>query len=582
MSSSLDQRVSDWLGRDPDPETRAELEQLVTSGNTEEIERRFYGRLQFGTAGIRGVLGAGPTRMNRLVVRETTAGLGAYLLQEVPGAVDRGVVVGYDGRRKSRVFAEDAAGVLAGMGLRVFLTRREQPTPIGSFAVKDLGAAGGIVITASHNPPEYNGCKVYWQNGAQIVPPHDTGIAVRVEEAKDRPLPWMDPEEAKKKSLIVSLRGDLVERYLDGLEGLSIHRPDPLRAEMVIAYTPLHGVAAPVAEKALKRAGFTRVFTVESQREPDANFPTVRFPNPEEPGAMDAVLALAKDKSAELAFANDPDGDRLAVAVRTPTGNYCMLTGDQLGVLLGAEILDSASDPVTVATTVVSSRMLGVMARVKGADYVETLTGFKWIVNQGLAREKEGYRFAFGYEEALGYCVGTLVPDKDGISAMVAFAELAAHCRQEGMSVLDRLEHLYRSYGLFVTAQRSLAFDPDRNRDVEGSSLCAKLRTTPPAVIAGRAVRFRLDVSDGKRVGSDGQVEPSHLPTGDVLVYELEGDARVIVRPSGTEPKLKCYYEVRETIGPDETFANAEARAASALEDLIAKHQSELLTLATR
>ncbi len=351
MDSSLDQRVSDWLERDPDPETQAELEHLVAAGDTEEIERRFSGRLEFGTAGIRGVLGAGPMRMNRLVVRETTAGLGAYLLQEIPGADDRGVVVGYDGRRKSRVFAEDAAGVLVGMGLRVFLTRREQPTPICSFAVKDLGAAGGIVITASHNPPEYNGYKVYWQNGAQIVPPHDTGIAARVEGQNDQPVLWMDPDEAKEKGLIVLLRGDLVERYLDGLEGSSIHRPDPLRGELGIAYTPLHGVAAQVAERALARAGFKRVYTVESQREPDAAFPSLRFPNPEEPGAMDAVLALAKKKTAELAFANDPDGDRLAVAVRTPTGTYRMLTGDQLGVLLVSEessFLSSESDFLSV------------------------------------------------------------------------------------------------------------------------------------------------------------------------------------------------------------------------------------------
>ncbi len=576
----MDPRVSRWLERDPDPETVAELERLVESGDAEEIERRFSGRLSFGTAGIRGLLGAGPMRMNRLVVRETTAGFGAYLLQQIPDLAERGVVVGYDARRKSRVFAEDAAGVFAGMGLRVFLTRREQPTPICSFAVKDLGAAGGVVITASHNPPEYNGYKVYWQNGAQVIPPHDAGIAERIEAASGEVLPWMDLEDAKKKSLVVLLRGDLVERYIDGLGELSIHPPDPGRDEIAIAYTPLHGVGAQVAEKALARAGFKRVHTVESQREPDGRFPTVRFPNPEEPGAMDAVLALAKEKSAELAFANDPDADRLAVAVRKPDGGYRMLTGDQLGVLLGADILDAATDPVTVAATVVSSRMLGIVAADKGADYVETLTGFKWIVNQGLEREKEGFRFAFGYEEALGYTIGSLVPDKDGISAMVAFAELAAAGRLEGVTVLDRLEALYRKYGLFLTAQRILALDS--SPDTDAPAIGDKLRSAPPSVIAGRTVLSCLDVAAGRRFGSNGRNEPSHLPPSDVLVYELEGDARVIVRPSGTEPKLKCYYEVRETVGLNETLASAEAQARSILEQIAEAHQRELGALSTR
>jgi phosphomannomutase len=287
---------------------------------------------------------------------------------------------------------------------------------------------------------------------------------------------------------------------------------------------------------------------------------------------MDAVLALAEATSADLAFANDPDVDRLAVAVRDSGGAYRRLTGDQLGVLLGADILDASKDPVTLASTVVSSRMLGVMAADRGADYVETLTGFKWIVNQGLAREEEGFRFAFGYEEALGYTVGSLVPDKDGISAMVAFAELAAASRVEEKSVLDRLEALYRRYGLFMTAQRSLVYDPN----APGPGLGDKLRTSPPQTIAGRKVKAILDVASGRRVLAGGGTEPSHLPKADVLVYELEGDSRVIVRPSGTEPKLKCYYEVRETVAPGELLESAEARARSALENLVRRHQEEL------
>jgi phosphomannomutase len=567
--------VRNWLERDPDPETRLELEQLVESGYAEEIERRFSGRLAFGTGGLRGVLGAGPACMNRLVVRETTAGLGAYLLRTMPDVAGRGVVVGYDARRGSRVFARDAACVLAALGIRVFLTDREQPTPICTFAVKNRGAVAGIVITASHNPPEYNGYKVYWENGAHVIPPHDAGIAVEIERAAKEPIPWMELDEAQSQDLIPFLEDEIVEAYLEGVRRLSIHQPDPLRSDFTIAYTPLHGVGGAVAEQALVQAGFEKVHTAASQREPDGRFPTVRFPNPEEPGAMDAVLDLAKEVSADLVFANDPDADRLAVAVREADGSYRMLTGDQVGVLLGADILKSAKDPITVATTIVSSRMLGIMAADKGADYVETLTGFKWIVNKGLEREKEGYRFAFGYEQALGYTIGSLVSDKDGLSAMVAFAELAVECRRKGRTILDRLQELYRKYGLFLTAQRNLVLDPAAS----GPSLGDKLRSSPPKTIAGRAVESVLDIQKGERRYADGRTVPSDFPESDVLVYELEGRARVVVRPSGTEPKLKCYYEVCEDVSTEESFDAAEKRARAALDALVENHQEELAAL---
>lgn len=569
----MDPRVREWLARDPDPETRRELEGLVRSGDQEEIDRRFAGRLVFGTAGLRGVLGAGPARMNRLVVRETTAGVGAYLPGQIPDAGCRGVVVGYDARRGSKRFAEDAACVLAALGLKVYLFHREQPTPICSFAVAHLGAAAGIVITASHNPPEYNGYKLYWENGAQIIPPHDAGIAAEIEMAARGPIPWMEPDEARKSRRIISLKGDIVERYLEAVRALSVHDPDPLRAELAIAYTPLHGVGGAVVERALEQAGFRRVFTVAEQRGPDGSFPTVRFPNPEEPGVMDAVLELAREKAVDLAFANDPDADRLAVAVRTQTGDYRMLSGDQIGILLGSDILEAASEPVTVATSIVSSRMLGVMATDRGMDYVETLTGFKWIMNRGLERERHGYRFAFGYEEALGYSVGRPVSDKDGISSLVAFAEMTVACRRKGKTVWDRLEELYRRYGLYLTAQKSLALDPARRR------LGDALRTSPPRSVGGRAVISCLDVQAGERRHADGRVEPSPFPKSDVLVYELQGEARVVVRPSGTEPKLKCYYEIREEIAEDELFAAAEKRARASLLRLIELHQKELASL---
>jgi len=569
----MDPRISRWLSRDPDPETRREVRRLVDSGDSGEIERRFGRRLAFGTAGLRGLLGAGPGRMNRLLVRETTAGIGTYLLQQIPDGARRGVVVGYDERRGSAVFAEDAVAVLAALGIPTFLVGRPLPTPLCSFAVKDRGAGAGIVITASHNPPEYNGIKVFWENSAQILHPVDAGIAAAIEKASYEPLPWIDPGAARRRGLVVTLGEDLVERYLVGLRELSVHESEPSRARFPIAYTPLHGVGAAIVEEALKRAGFERVDTVASQREPDGEFPTVRFPNPEEPGAMDAVVALAEEVQAELAFANDPDADRLAVAVRGPGGSYRRLTGDELGVLLADDLLEkTTTGRVSVVTTIVSSRLLGRIAAARGADYLETLTGFKWIINRALEREKEGYRFLFGYEEALGYSVGDLVRDKDGISALVAFAELAHGCRRRGLTVWDRLEALYRRYGLFLTTQRSLALSPDAAE----LGIGGRLRSSPPKSIGGLAICSTLDLEAGVRRFAGGRAEFADLPPSDVLVYELDGGVRVTVRPSGTEPKIKCYYEAEEQIEPGETFAAAESRARSILDRVVEAHQKEL------
>ncbi|MEE8410787.1 MAG: phospho-sugar mutase, partial [Myxococcota bacterium] len=399
----MDPRIKAWLVRDPDEKTRSELEALVDTGQRDEIERRFESRLAFGTAGLRGLLGAGPSRMNRLVVRETTAGLAAYLLDTLPNAATMGVVVGFDGRHKSHVFAEDTACVLAARGIRVHLFERDIPTPVCAFAVAHLGAAAAIVITASHNPPAYNGYKVYWHNGAQIIPPHDSGIAAAIDRAARLDIPWCEPAEARGRGLIKTVGADLIEAYLSAIGDLSIHESKAGRGDLRIAYTPLHGVGARVAEVALRRAGFTNAQTAASQRDPDPDFPTVSFPNPEEPGAMDEVIALARKTEAALAVANDPDADRFAVAARTVDGDYQMLSGDDVGILLGANFIAKAPPRSVVATTIVSSRLLGIMARARGVGYYETLTGFKWIAAGGFAREAKGDRFLFGYEEALGY-----------------------------------------------------------------------------------------------------------------------------------------------------------------------------------
>lgn len=347
---SLVEAARVWLARDPDSKTRAEVEQLISVNDEAGLTDRFGTRLAFGTAGLRGLFGAGPNRMNRLVVRETTAGLASYLLENDDEAGRRGVVVGYDGRRQSREFAEDTASVLAGYGIVVHLFDREAPTPLTAYAVIKLGAAAGVMVTASHNPPDYNGYKVYWSNGAQIISPIDEGIALAIDKAAKADILWRDLAHAKSDGLVRMLGDETEEAYLKAVRELSVHRSPAKRDAIVIAYTPMHGVGANVAEKALARAGFTKVHTVKEQREPDGNFPTVKFPNPEEPGAMDLAFALASKVKADLVLANDPDADRLAVGLPDGNGGYRMLTGDQVGVLLGDDLIAAQPKNAVVGT----------------------------------------------------------------------------------------------------------------------------------------------------------------------------------------------------------------------------------------
>ena len=559
-------RAREWLAEDPDAGTRAELEALIERGG-DELARRFHGKLEFGTAGLRGVLGAGPQRMNRVVVRRAPAGLADYLLMEVADAGRRGVVIGYDGRHGSQVFAEDAARVLAGRGIRAYLSTTVLPTPVTAFAVLDRGAAAGIMVTASHNPPEYNGYKVYWKNGAQIIPPHDGGISNAIDRVgrTDRlPLPELD--DARRRGLIVDLGAEVGARYLERVRGLSA-RPDAAhRAPITIVYTPLHGVGAHWTEAALAGAGFTRVHTVAAQREPDPDFPTVRFPNPEEKGAMDQALALAAEVSADLVLANDPDADRLAVAVPEGDG-YRMLSGDQIGVLLADYLLaEGPGGRRLVATTIVSSQMLGRMAAAAGVDFVQTLTGFKWIANAAMTHKAAtGSRFVMGYEEALGYTVGELVRDKDGVGAAALFAELVAFERGRDRTVWDRLADLYHRHGLHLTEQVSLTL-PGHDGLTRMAALMQRFRDMPPHRIGDHEIRERHDLLFGSL----------DLPPSDVLIYFLEGGPRIIMRPSGTEPKLKCYYEVAEPLAPEESLAGAMPRARAALTALRDAHQAML------
>ena len=569
---SLDELMAQaeaWAREDPDPDTASELRGLVERKAEAELRDAFAGRLQFGTAGLRGVIGPGPNRMNRAVVRQATAGLARYLLRASPDALTRGVVVGRDARRMSDVFAEDVAGVLAGHGIPALVFPEPVPTPVGAFAVLELGAAAGVVVTASHNPPEYNGYKVYWGNGAQIIPPHDHGIAAEIEAsppAKDVPL--LSAEDARRRRLRRDLGEEVGRAYLDAIaRQRSFLGPV---AELRLVTTALHGVGAPWLRQALRDAGFVRVHEVAEQREPDGSFPTVRFPNPEEPGALDLAFALAEREGADLVLANDPDADRLAVAARDAKGALRSFGGNEIGVLLGHYLLTRARStparPLLIAT-IVSSTQLGVIARDLGALYEETLTGFKWIANRALEVERaQGAAFVFGYEEALGYAAGTAVRDKDGISAGLVFADLAAWCRSRGTTAWGYLEELQRRHGLFLAGQRNFTF-PGATGLATIGRIMEGFRSATPARIGGFEVAAVKDYE--RRVVREGGVErPLDLPASNVIAYALAGGSRVTLRPSGTEPKIKYYFELREALGAAETVAQARDRGGERLDRL--------------
>ncbi len=570
----LRRRAERWAEADVDPTTAAELRALLAQSDlaATDLRDRFAGALEFGTAGLRGVIGAGPNRMNRAVVLATTHGLARYLLAEVSDAKARGVVIGYDGRRMSREFAEDTAAVLAAAGIRAHLFDDVVPTPLTAFAVTHLNACAGVMVTASHNPPEYNGYKVYWGNGAQIIPPHDTGIAAQIALAPPpRDVPRRPLAAARAEGLVADVPPAVERAYLDRVRALQVHAGGD-RA-LSIVYTPLHGTGDKLARMAFQEAGFTRVVSVPEQQKPDAAFPTVAFPNPEEKGSMDLAFALARATKADLVLANDPDADRLAVAVplaASATGYY-QLTGNQVGVLLGHYLLTESEDRGAgrvVLASIVSSPLLGVIARALGVAYEETLTGFKWIANRAMELEVEGKRFVFGYEEALGYTVGDVVRDKDGVSAAVMVGEIAAWLRTTQRSLLDELEVIHRRYGLFVSSQVNLT-KPGAEGAASIRALMDRLRASKP----GRFGAFEVvSISDYQAQTAtrlaDGAVTRLTLPKSNVLTFQLAGGSRIIARPSGTEPKIKFYFDVREPMIEGEPLASAEARATQAMNDL--------------
>ncbi|MFE1314225.1 phospho-sugar mutase [Streptomyces sp. NPDC058755] len=530
MHDDLMAKANAWLAEDPDQETRDELAKLIDAGDVTELSARFSGTLQFGTAGLRGELGAGPMRMNRSVVIRAAAGLAAYLKKN--GQTDGVVVIGYDARHKSADFARDTAAVMTGAGLRAAVLPRPLPTPVLAFAIRHLGAVAGVEVTASHNPPRDNGYKVYLGDGSQIVPPADAEIAAEIDaivSLNDVPRPdagWETLDDA------------VLDAYLARTD--AVLAPGSPRTARTV-YTAMHGVGKDVLLAAFARAGFPEPVLVAEQADPDPDFPTVAFPNPEEPGAMDLAFAQARATDPDLVIANDPDADRCAVAVKGGDA-WRMLRGDEVGALLAAHLVARGATG-TFAESIVSSSLLGRIAEKANLPYEETLTGFKWIARV------DGLRY--GYEEALGYCVDPEgVRDKDGITAALLITELASALKEQDRTLLDLLDDLAVEHGLHATDQLSV-----RVQDLSViSDAMRRLREQPPTELAGLSITRAEDLTKGT----------DKLPPTDGLRYTLDG-ARVIVRPSGTEPKLKCYLEVVVPVADHAGLPAAHTRAAELL-----------------
>ena len=575
-SSDADARLlndaREWAAQDPDPATSAELLELIRASADgdpaarQELQDSFRGTLQFGTAGLRAALGPGPNRMNRVVVRRAAAGLADFLADAVatasPGTRPR-AVVGYDARHNSDVFAAETAAIFTAAGIETFLMPAALPTPLLAYAVRALECDGGVMVTASHNPPQDNGYKVYLGrhavaengNGAQIVAPYDAEIAARISAVGA-----LDTIKLATDGWTV-LDGSLAAGYQSETAGLALPDLFPAR-DLRIVLTPMHGVGGETALAVLNAAGFGDVTLVKEQAEPDPDFPTVSFPNPEEPGALDLALETADRLDADIVLANDPDADRAAVAAKDPdTGAWRMLRGDEVGALLGAHVAarhaaagvetPEGESPGVFANSIVSSRLLSRIAAAAGFAHEETLTGFKWISRvPGLV---------YGYEEALGYCVAPdLVKDKDGISAALLIAELAANSLAKGRTLQDELDELQLAHGIHATDQLAVRVGSLDLLD----AMMHRLRENPPASFGGSPVESSLDLALGS----------AELPPTEGLQYLTRDGSRVIIRPSGTEPKLKCYLEVIQPVdGADELaagYAEARERLDRVLEDI--------------
>ena len=554
-----------WLNDDYfDQKTKDEL--LAIRNNEAEVEDRFYKELEFGTGGLRGVIGAGTNRMNVYTVRKATQGLANYIIKR--GTQSKGVAIAFDSRRMSPEFSDEAARCLAANGIKAYIFESLRPTPELSFALRTLGCTAGIVVTASHNPPEYNGYKVYWEDGAQITPPHDSGIMGEVKAISDwNTVKTMDKAEAEKAGLFEVIGKEVDDAYMAELKKQVIHM-DAIQAEgknLKIVYTPLHGTGNIPARRILKELGFENVYVVKEQELPDGDFPTVSYPNPEAAEAFELGLKLAKEVDADLVLATDPDADRLGVRVKDKNGEYHDLTGNMSGCLLAnyeisqrKAVNGSLPEDGALIKTIVTTNLADAIAKGYGVKLIEVLTGFKFIGQQILGFEKSGKgSYLFGFEESYGCLIGTYARDKDAIVATMALCEAAAYYKTQGKTLWDAMIEMYEQFGYYKDDIKAVTM-----KGIEGlqkiQDIMNSLRQNPPAEFAGhKVVAVRDYKADTIKNLETGEVTPTGLPNSNVLYYELTNDAWVCVRPSGTEPKVKFYYGVKGT-----SLADADEKSA--------------------
>ena len=560
----------EWLSNPYfDEATKAELKAI--EGDENEIKERFYMDLEFGTAGLRGIIGVGINRMNIYVVRRATQGLANYIIKQ--GAADKGVAIAYDSRNMSPEFAMEAAMTLAANGIKAYKFESLRPTPELSFAVRELGCVAGINITASHNPPEYNGYKVYWEDGAQFTPPHDKGVTEEVLAIEDlSSVKTTDEASAIAAGKYEVIGKEIDDKYIAQVKAQVVNQKaiDEMQDQIRIVYTPLHGTGNIPARRVMKEIGFTHVYVVPEQELPDGNFPTVSYPNPEAKEAFELGLKLAKEKDADLVLATDPDADRLGVYVKdAKSGEYIPLTGNMSGSLLCEYVLSQkqAEGKIPadgqVVKSIVSTNLIDAVAKAYGAELIEVLTGFKWIGKQILKNETTGTgTYLFGMEESYGCLIGTYARDKDAISATAALCEAAAYYKQKGMTLWDAMVAMYEKYGYYKDSVKSIGLS-----GIEGlakiQSIMETLRNNTPAEVGGYKVVSARDYKlDTIRDMETGAVKPTGLPASNVLYYDLEDGAWICVRPSGTEPKIKFYFGVKGTSLEDADQKEADLGAA--------------------
>ena len=563
----------EWLANPYfDEATKEELRSIKEDEN--EIKERFYQDLEFGTAGLRGIIGAGLNRMNIYVVRRATQGLANHIIKQ--GGADKGVAIAYDSRHMSPEFAEEAALTLAANGIKAYKFESLRPTPELSFAVRELGCIAGINITASHNPPEYNGYKVYWEDGAQFTPPHDKGVTAEVLAITDlSTVKTTDVESAKAAGKYEIIGEAIDDKYIAQVKAQVVNQEaiDKMQDSIQIVYTPLHGTGNIPARRALAEIGFSHVYVVPEQELPDGDFPTVSYPNPEAEEAFELGLALAKEKDADLVLATDPDADRLGVYVKdAKSGDYIPLTGNMSGSLLCEYVLSQKKERGAipedgqVVKSIVTTNLVDAVAKSYGCELIEVLTGFKYIGQQILKEENTGYgTYLFGLEESYGCLIGTYARDKDAISATVALCEAAAYYKMKGMTLWDAMIAIYEKYGYYKDAVKSIGL-----KGIEGQAkiqaIMDTLRNNTPTEVGGyRTVSARDYKLDTIKDMENGEVKPTGLPESNVLYYDLTDDAWLCVRPSGTEPKIKFYYGIKGT-----SLADADEKSAKLGEAVMA------------